>query len=374
VALNARATSSLTPRAVSWLWLNRLPIGKLAIIDGDPELGKSMIALDLCARLSTNRPMPDGSPCPGPANCIVLHGEDDPEDTIAPRLDVLGADRSRVFIVERDDSASGPALLLPTNIDELDRLLTATAARLVVIDPIVAFLAPSVQTANDASIRAALMPLARLAEKHQCVILLIRHLNKSRSFRSAYRGGGSIGIVGLCRSAMLVARDPRAPQRCVLAQIKNNLAPRQESLCYEFVADGDRLTALRWLGSHVYSADQLLQAATRPPRLALALENGKDFLTNFLKDGPRNSRHIWVAAKKQSFGSKTLRKAARELKITFKKLWANGERSSYWLLPSQQLPPDVQTLWEQQDLEPWLKPLREQFPPPSPLDKMDNDD
>jgi hypothetical protein len=374
MALQARPTSSLTPRAVSWLWLNRLPIGKLVILDGDPELGKSMIALDLCARLSTNRPMPDGSPCPGPANSIVIHGEDDPEDTIVPRLEALGADRSRIFIVERDDSARGPTFMLPTHIDELDRLLTATGAKLVVIDPIVAFLAPSVQTANDASVRTALMPLARLAEKHQCVILLIRHLNKSRSHRSTYRGGGSIGIVGLCRAAWLVARDPRAPQCCVLAQVKNNLAPRQESLTYQIVADGNELTGVRWLGSHVCSADQLLQAATHPPRLALALERGKEFLTAFLKEGPQNSRHIWVAAKKQSLCSRTLRKAARELKIVFKKLWANGDRLSYWLLPNQQLPADLQALFVEQDLEPWLGPLREQFPPASPLDDMESDE
>src|SRR4030088_854814 len=105
--MQLQRVSELTPEAYAWLWPGRLPLGKLAILDGDPGLGKSLLALDLCARLSTGRPFPDGSPSPGPANALVLNGEDGAEDTIRPRLQTLGADLDRVFVLDRDDQAAG---------------------------------------------------------------------------------------------------------------------------------------------------------------------------------------------------------------------------------------------------------------------------
>src|SRR3954467_10769866 len=108
--------SQLTPQSVAWLWPERLALGKLAILDGDPGLGKSLLALDLCARLSTGRPFPDGSPSPGPANALVLNGEDGPEDTVRPRLQSLGADLERVFVLDREDHTSSGPLSLPTQL------------------------------------------------------------------------------------------------------------------------------------------------------------------------------------------------------------------------------------------------------------------
>jgi RecA-family ATPase len=123
---------------VSWLWLWQLGLGKLAILDGDPGLGKSLVALDLCARLSTGRPFPDGSPGPGPASSIVLNGEDGEEDTIGPRLESLGADLDRVFVLGRGEDESAP-LRFPAQVDLLEAAIAQAGAKLVVIDPILAF-------------------------------------------------------------------------------------------------------------------------------------------------------------------------------------------------------------------------------------------
>ena len=108
--------SQLIPSSVPWLWNQRLGLGKLAILDGDPGLGKSLVTLDLCARLSLGRPFADCSPCPGPANCLVLNGEDGNQDTIRPRLQALGADLSRVFVLDQADDSHAP-LRLPTHIN-----------------------------------------------------------------------------------------------------------------------------------------------------------------------------------------------------------------------------------------------------------------
>jgi hypothetical protein len=188
--LEARAMSQIAVQAVRWLWLHRLALGKVAMLDGDPDKGKSLVTLDLGARLSTGRAFPDGCPSGGPANVIVLNAEDGAGDTMRPRLQALGADLDRVFILQRGNCPSGAVLGLPSDIAALDAALERTAARLVIVDPIVAFLDPAVQLGSDCSVRHALAPLADLAEKHQCAIILVRHLNKSGSRHSMYRGGG----------------------------------------------------------------------------------------------------------------------------------------------------------------------------------------
>jgi len=158
--------TQLTPRPVAWLWPARFPLGKLSLLEGDPRLGKSFLTLDLCARLSTGRPWPDETPNPAPAAALIVNGEDGDEDTVAPRLLALGADPARCFVLARKEPEAGPPLTLPHATDTLDAALAQTRARLVVIDPVVAFLDPGVVLNSDQSVRRALAPLARLAVKH----------------------------------------------------------------------------------------------------------------------------------------------------------------------------------------------------------------
>jgi hypothetical protein len=335
------------------------------MLDGDPDLGKSLVTLDLCARLSTGRPFPDGSPSPGPANALVFNGEDNGKDTIRPRLHAFGADLDRVFVEQADaNDASGP-LRLPTDWRRLDDALTQTGARLLVIDPIMAFLDPRILAGNDQSVRRALYPLARIAEAHACAVLLVRHLNKRGGSRSLYRGGGSIAFLGACRSGWLVARDPQAPAQCVLAQVKNNLAPPQPSLAYRVQVGDDGPPLLTWLGTHPATADQLL-AGPHPRLIERLVEIAQQFLRTFLANGPRRAREIWPAARDQGFTRATLRRAKRLERI--RSLWSSldGRAMTYWALPGQKLP-EQDTL---PDLEPWLAPLREQFPSSTPLDDL----
>jgi RecA-family ATPase len=173
-----RPVSELAARSIDWLWPGRLALGKLAVLDGDPGLGKLLVTLDLCARLSTGRPFPDGSAGPGASGAIVLNGEDGDEDTIRPRLQTLGADLERVFIPYRDRDGRGEPLRFPAHVQVLEEALRRTAARLIVVDPLLAFLDVCVIPTSDQSVRRGLAPLMRLAEQHACAVLLVRHLNK----------------------------------------------------------------------------------------------------------------------------------------------------------------------------------------------------
>jgi hypothetical protein len=361
------AASTLKPRALEWFWPGRLAFGKLAVLDGDPGLGKSFLTLDLCARLSTGRALPDGAPGPSPACSLVLNCEDGLEDTLAPRLAALKANLDRIFVIPRDQDVTQP-LRFPSQIHRLDQALTDRPARLVVIDPVMAFLDEGILSGSDQSVRRALYPLACLAEKHRAVILLVRHLNKTSNVRAVYRGGGSIGFIGASRSAWLVAPSPQDHEIRVLAQIKNNLGPPQPSLAFRLKSTRGGRPSLRWLGTSPLGANQLLMNAPKgaPPA---ARDRACDFLTDFLGGGPRTSREVWDISAKHRLSSGTLRRAKKCLEIRTELVEREGIFRNYWLLPFQHLSPTPKRD-DPNDLEHWLGPLRERYPPSTPLDDL----
>jgi RecA-family ATPase len=228
----------------------------------------------------------------------------------------------------------------------------------VIIDPIVAFLDRSVTSYCDASVRGALNPLAQLAEKHRAVILLVRHLNKDNGPHALYRGGGSIGFIAACRLGWLVGRDPRMEERLVLAQTKNNYAPRQPSLAYQLPKDAPRID---WQGPSAWSADDLTLRRECPAR-----RRARDFLRLFLEHGPRPAREIWQASRELGLSEATLKRARKELKIGKQRIHENGKRNDYWLLEGQQLPQDGKSDFP--DLDDWLRRWREMYPPRTPLE------
>jgi AAA domain len=386
--------SQLAPRQLSWLWPGRLARGKISMFDGDPEIGKSLVTLDLCARITAGRNLPDSGPAVEPANVIILNGEDDVADTIVPRLRVLGADLDRVFIFSSETLEKTGPFRLPAANQVLDNALAQTRAVFTVLDPIMAFLDSSIQVASDMSVRRALSPLAALAERHGCHITMVRHLNKTRHFRSLYRGGGSIGFLAACRSAFLFARDPDDPQRAVMAQIKNNLAPRQPSLAYRLQAavhvvassagvvpsppepapvaphspDHATIPVIEWLGPSPLTADELLAAGGMKPYLSRPCDRAKEFLLNFLDAGPRSTIDIWQAGEQEGHAKRTLQRVSALMSIRSKTAMVNNRQLTFWLLKDQKLPPDVDPKDPDiPSLEPWLAPLREQYPD-DPLD------
>ena len=276
-------------------------------------------------------------------------------------------------MIDPEEEDSAVTFRLPDRVDLLEAALTQTQAKLVVIDPIMAFLDKSVMNANDQSIRRALHPLVILAARHKCAILLIRHLNKRGGSQALYRGGGSIGFIGLSRSAWLIAHDPADKRRRVLAQLKNNLAPPQPGLAYSFPADENAPTTIFWLGTSAHTADQLLAAAGSAPPLPTSRERAKDFLKSILEDGPKTSTEIWRLAEEQRLSDTTLNRAKIELKITSKRVYLDHRPISYWLLPGQQLPSSIPPEAVPPDLEEWLAPLANASPQPPRWMIFEND-
>jgi hypothetical protein len=324
--------ADVAPRPLEWLWPGRLARGKLAIIDGDPGLGKSLVTLDLCARLTRGRPFPDGTPAPV-GSVVIVNCEDGVADTIRPRLDALGADLGRVHLFRGRVEAGFEQLpSFPRDLARLERAIREVGAVLVVIDPIMVFFDETVCTGNDQSVRQALAPLARLAEETGCVILLVRHLNKTGGGKAVYRGGGSIGIVGACRSAWLIARHPGEPRQRVLAAVKNNLAAPPASLAYEVLADADGRPQVAWLGEAPLTADDLLggRAADDDPG---PRERAAELLRAALRDGPRPAEEVIAELARQGVSRRTAFRAkdlagvqtAKERTPSGGRVWRLGE-------------------------------------------------
>jgi RecA-family ATPase len=252
--------SDVHAKPAAWLWPNWLPLGKLAILDGDPGLGKSTLLFDLAARVSSSGAMPDGTQG-ARGSVIILNAEDDPEDTIRPRLAAAGADVERVFhLGEVNACVRRRQARLPDDVPLLGRLIALHEARLLIVDPLAAFLG-GVDANCEQHIRPALQQISTLARELCCTVICVRHLNKSASAKAVYRGSGSIGVIGHARTGLVVAQDPDDEEQRILAVSKSNLAVKPASL--RFVLENhDGVGRISWRGTSPYHANQLVE---RPP-------------------------------------------------------------------------------------------------------------
>ncbi len=363
--------SQIVRRELDWLWPGRLALGKLAMFDGDPGRGKSLVTLDLCARVTTGRPMPDGTGATPPATVAIIQGEDYADDTVAPRLVSLKADLQRVFIFGDDVLHKHGPFGLPSQIDILDEALTANEPRLLIIDPIMAFLDRDVLALSDQSIRRALSPLAKLAEQHRCAVVLVRHLNKKASLRSMYRGGGSIGFNAASRSSWLFTDDPHDRSRLLMAQIKNNLADPQPTLAYRILRESCMPPRLDWLGPTSWTADQLLDH-NRKSEMPLPRERAREFLTELFRSGPQPTNTIWDAAQSVGLKRRTIQYARQELGIRSLPVWTGEKRVTWWLMPGQRLPDTIPPEHRPDDIDDLFAHLRNKYPA-DPLDEIEDE-
>lgn len=330
--------AGVVARPVRWLWPGRVPLGKLTVLDGDPGLGKSALTLDLAARVSAGRPMPDesradrsassGQALAGPRGVVLLSAEDGLDDTIRPRLEVAGAELGRISALTsvrggrpgrgRGAAPSRGMPRLPT-LDDLEALREAieeVSAALVIVDPIMAYLPGGVDSSKDSDVRSVLARLAGLAEAEGAAVLVVRHLNKSGRGGPLYRGGGSIGIIGAARSGLLVAPDPddETGARRVLASSKVNLAARPDSLAYHVEAGENGALRVVWEGTVGHTAASLIDGQReRDGGERGALAEAQEVLRQILASGPKNAAVVQTEARAAGISERTLRRARKVL-------------------------------------------------------------
>lgn len=232
--LGIHRLDSIRERQVSWLWPGYLPRGKLVMLDGDPGDGKSVMTCDLAARFSSGAKLPDGQRPSVPTTVVMVSAEDDPEDTIKPRLRVAGADQRRLHLITSGIVPDAP-FSLTRDLPALETFVSGNDVGLLVIDPLMAFLPPDVDAYRDADIRRALHPLTRMAARTGCTVLVVRHLTKART-KPISAGGGSMGLIGAARVGFLVGQHPEDDKKRVIACVKINVGPMPEPLGYEVIS------------------------------------------------------------------------------------------------------------------------------------------
>src|SRR6266702_3909034 len=263
--------SEVQTQQVDWLWQRRIPLGKITILDGDPGMGKSLLAIHIAACVSTGRPMPDGAT--GKKGTVILIApEDAAEDTIKPRVEAAGGDPSQMLLlnsVEDLDMLDSKKIninerlfSLAQDLRILENAIKQTKAILVVLDPLMAVLGRSIDSSRDQDVREVLNPLGDVAERTGCAILIIRHLNKGSSDNILYRGAGSIGIIAVARIGLLVAHDPDDEQKRVFATIKNNLSKIASNLSYQIAENERGAPYIQWLGENHHTTSTLLRPGT----------------------------------------------------------------------------------------------------------------
>ncbi len=331
--------SAIVAQVVKWQWDGRIPLGAITVIDGDPGLGKSTLTLDLAARLTTGQTMPGdghGAGAMPPGNVLLLTVEDSLAHTVRPRLEAAGADVDRVHVFDQA-RLEGALPTMPSHQDEILSMIRATQARMVIVDPFVAFLDEGLSYNNDQDVRRAMAAWAAIAEKTGAAIVLIRHLNKRAGGSSLYRGGGSIGIIGAARSGLVVAKDPADPARRILAVNKSNLGVGARSLVFAVEA-ADNTSRIAWRGESDLTAEELLDTPPSAEERS-AIDEAIDFLRDLLSDQKVRDGYGMLAgevmghAKTAGISQATLNRAKRALGVVPHRVGFGGDGRYYWRLP-----------------------------------------
>jgi len=313
---------------VEWLWEARIPRGKLSVVAGDPGLGKSYLTLWMCAVISRGGLWPEGGRAT-PAEVLIVSAEDDAADTIRPRLDRLGADVSRITLIDgvlMDGAEPAQPFSLKMHVDLLREAIVEKDAALVIVDPLNAFLG-GIDSYKAAEVRGVLSPLAHVAAATHAAVLAVHHLNKGTSSNALYRASGSLDFVAAARIVHGVAADPEVEGRRVFVPVKCNIAAMPEGLGFGIGEEGvvfDELPVT--LDAAAAFTTRSVDHEERSER-----EMAKDFLRDELADGPVPVATLLRTASGYDISKSTLRRAAGDLHVRKAKQGYQG--AWLWSLP-----------------------------------------
>ena len=307
----------LTP--VDWLWKPYLPFGKLSVLQGNPGEGKTYFAMHLAAACTNGKLLPNMERMK-PFNVIYQTAEDGLGDTVKPRLIEAGADLDRVLVI--DDSE----VQLTLSDERIEKAIIENNARLVIIDPIQAYLGADVDMNRANEVRPIFMRLGQVAQRTGCAILLIGHLNKAAGMQSLQRGLGSIDIAAAVRSVMFIGKLKHDPTMRILTHEKSSLAPPGVSLAFSLGDEG----GFRWVGEYDITADEMLSGIE--PQRETKTQQAKDLICTLLAGGKRVfSEDIDKAALERGIPGRTVRDAKRELGNALKSKIVEGRKKVFWM-------------------------------------------
>lgn len=307
---------------LKWVWPGRIPLNKPTLMGGDPGKGKTMLALDIAARVSTGNVWPDGAENKA-GNVLILTAEDDLGDTIKPRLRAAGANLSRIFalqtVTKYDPQKDTTREELPNLVDDfsdIEREIQVRNPRLIIIDPLNGFL-PGIDTHRDAEMRSRVFaPMKKVLEDSGAALIYIVHLNKSSGKSATHRIMGSMANIAAARSSWIVADDKDSEEKLFVPD-KFNIAKKPNGMKFKIIENPDGFPVIAWSRDSVdVNADEALQpdGSTAPER-----EAAEEFLIGMLSNGAVPASDIFEEQKAFGISDRTLYRAKKKLKIESKK-------------------------------------------------------
>lgn len=302
---------------IDYLWYPYIPLGSIVLFAGDPGIGKSNIAFKIASIISTGGRFPfsdEKSISLSPSDVIIQNGEDVKGGTIKRRLELYGADLSKIWFI--NDNIESPFKV--NDLDVLERNLYIRRPKLVVIDPITKYLPSKISMDRANEVRDTLSPLVDFAERYKCTFLIIAHKNKNTKTDDIYRVLGSIDFVGICRS-MLMAQEIKGKR--YLKQVKNSTAEFGKSI--EYCIDNDGLEFIRQVDDKIDEEENIKPIA-----------EAKQFILEQLKQGEVPANYIFELAKSEGISVPTLKRAKKELGVqSIQRSFDEGRKNCWvWVL------------------------------------------
>lgn len=340
--------SDIEPEPIQWLWPDRIALGKLTLIAGDPGLGKSLISLDIAARISQAICWPDGAEMNYDAgNVLLLSAEDNPADTIRPRLDAAGADVSKIIILKatrryNEDSKvnEDKHFSLVNDLSVLSEAIQKTSnCKLVIIDPVTAYL-NGIDSHRNTDIRSVLAPLAELASKYNVAVIAVTHLNKNSNGSAMYRTMGSLAFTASARSVWYVTKDDVDPNRRLFLSVKCNISAEKTGLAYTVKSTPVTLAPhVSWEPEPIDRDINDILGNASDNESGGALTEAKEWLADFLSNGSIPASEIVKQAQDDGISKRTLLRAKQAIGVISERVGCGSGSHSVWKL-SHTLPKD----------------------------------
>lgn len=318
LGVKTRRASEIKPMPLLWLWKGWLLEGKLHILAGEKATGKTTIALNLAATISTGRRWPDGTEAPT-GSVLIWSGEDDAADTIIPRLEVAGANKTRIHFVDKYLDVSGERLFDPArDFSKIGQKLSELRdCRLLIIDPIVSTVSGNANSNND--VRHALEPIIQIAQEHKCAVIGITHLTKNSGESSPLeRVTGSLAFTAASRLVWIAAKGKNidGEERQVLCQVASNLGKNTGGLFYEIegveIASLDNsYSRISWRESIEGDAQEILRELRNSVPTQSKIEQAARRIAEILTSGPKEANSLKILLADEGYSKGTIDAAKR---------------------------------------------------------------
>ena len=317
--------SEIKPIAIRWAWRDRIALGKITGLAGRPKIGKGLVYSRVIADVT--RGTLDGD-LNEPRDAILVTTEDDPGDTLTPRLMAANADMNRVHLFQMGTRDEPVPFRIPQDAEELRGRITDVQAAMIVVDPLVEFVDGKFDSHKSQQVRHALASLNAIARQVACAVFVVIHLNKGSSTDPLLRHEGSAAFTQIIRGAMLLGHDPDDPDgeadsRRVLATTSSNLAKLAPSLLYVIRP----ATVYDWTGAPITTADisqvgesdatghDLLKQTTDADGEQSAIDEAEEFLRAELASGPKLAKEMQAAARSLGIAERTLKRARKNVGV-----------------------------------------------------------